>query len=1036
MGRKRWWKASLELSLLCLLPQLVLGDGEIGCLFSQNVCRTELETCYDDFAFGRCIRAFGELQDEDIYRYDLDSTELDLLRRQLERLVVGGYAWTHPYTQCVMQTSLYSLRFRIKHETDVCQKLINVEERNFDTYGAKDETDDGSQPLAVVNFTPIRGHGYGDFANEKYYPPVSSRKPTYEKNDFSNEYSYGTSPFRGENSENRNRLANVRNVKTDVNDENEFVMESPREMNLDDESNEGGSRNFRELTQRLNIKHDEKPIYRLRRQPHSDFSRNLKSAMNDDEYETSRDDEEKFEKIVRSQRYKNLMDKNLWNFMLINETLPKRNDEDSSKLEFLRDYNDNEGENEVQHWLREENGDGRDANQQDEEIEQDDNQEAISRLEASLERLNNRRKSGAYSENRFVNPIDLDQVMREEAADADFEDDLNKLLWNSNLAAFQRPERVDVKKPGPLYSTNNYAFKTQSPSAPIPNDNDLDIEIDTKDDLKILRSPQMKKNTVVYNGKQYENVDIDHLYLQFNSEFTKWSDGEEVVETVAKLLGLNPDTFSNVRVGRAEVTFKVTNDPYTGHNDALAIAPKIEQIHAELKKITGKQVVRAGIGDKVKLPPAFDIEGITAKPMSPGLFGVTVAAAGAAAAAAAVVTLIIARKHAKSRAKLAGLATPDPEASKDYQDLCRARMQAKQPSDKPESPRIVSLSRESESARSSTSSWGEEAAALTNMDISTGHMVLTYMEDRLKNKDRLDQEWAGICAYEADPSSVATAMEKSNADRNRPGSSLPYDHSRVVLNDLSSANNSDYINASTITDHDPRNPAYIATQGPLPQTSADFWQLVWEQGSVVIVMLTRLTEEGRGMCHRYWPEEGSELYHIYEVHLVSEHIWCDDYLVRSFYLKNLRTGETRTVTQFHFLSWPENGVPQSTKALLEFRRKVNKSYRGRSCPIVVHCSDGAGRTGTYCLIDMVLNRMAKGAKEIDIAAALEHIRDQRPGMVATKQQFEFVLVAVAEEVHAILKALPVQALADKPQTNVIVTSASTTQSSASSGSEQ
>ena len=85
------------------------------------------------------------------------------------------------------------------------------------------------------------------------------------------------------------------------------------------------------------------------------------------------------------------------------------------------------------------------------------------------------------------------------------------------------------------------------------------------------------------------------------------------------------------------------------------------------------------------------------------------------------------------------------------------------------------------------------------------------------------------------------------------------------------------------------------------------------------------------------PEEGSEQYHIFEVHLVSEHIWCDDYLVRSFYLKNTRTGETRTVTQFHFQSWPAHGVPSSTKALLEFRRKVNKSYRGRACPIVVHC---------------------------------------------------------------------------------------------------
>ena len=99
----------------------------------------------------------------------------------------------------------------------------------------------------------------------------------------------------------------------------------------------------------------------------------------------------------------------------------------------------------------------------------------------------------------------------------------------------------------------------------------------------------------------------------------------------------------------------------------------------------------------------------------------------------------------------------------------------------------------------------------------------------------------------------------------------------------------------------------------------------------------RLQDNGYQLCTRYWPEEGSEQYHIFEVHLVSEHIWCEDYLVRSFYLKNTRTGETRTVTQFHFKSWPAHGVPASTKALLEFRRKVNKSYRGRACPIVIHC---------------------------------------------------------------------------------------------------
>lgn len=121
--------------------------------------------------------------------------------------------------------------------------------------------------------------------------------------------------------------------------------------------------------------------------------------------------------------------------------------------------------------------------------------------------------------------------------------------------------------------------------------------------------------------------------------------------------------------------------------------------------------------------------------------------------------------------------------------------------------------------------------------------------------------------------------------------------------------------------------------------------------------------------------------------------------MRSFYLKNLRTSETRTVTQFHFLSWPQGGIPAAPKALLDFRRKVNKSYRGRSCPIVVHSSNGAGRTGAYILLDLVLARMNKGAKEIDIAATLEHLRDQRSGLVATKPQFEFVLTAVAEEVN-------------------------------------
>ncbi|KAM3585270.1 uncharacterized protein V6R79_012568 [Siganus canaliculatus] len=311
----------------------------------------------------------------------------------------------------------------------------------------------------------------------------------------------------------------------------------------------------------------------------------------------------------------------------------------------------------------------------------------------------------------------------------------------------------------------------------------------------------------------------------------------------------------------------------------------------------------------------------------------------------------------------------------------------------------------SPSSHSSTPSWCEEPAQ-ANMDISTGHMILAYMEDHLRNKDRLLKEWEALCSYQAEPSAVSVAQRDANVKKNRCPDAVPYDHSRVKLKADINPSRADYINASTIIEHDPRMPAYIATQGPLSHTISDFWQMVWENGCTVIVMMTALVEDGEKQCDRYWPDEGSSLYHIYEVNLVSEHIWCNDFLVRSFYLKNVQTQETRTLTQFHFLSWPAQGIPTSTRPLLDFRRKVNKCYRGRSCPIIVHCSDGTGRTGTYILIDMVLNRMAKGVKEIDIAATLEHVRDQRPGMVRTKDQFEFALTAVAEEVNAILKALP------------------------------
>ncbi|XP_067871105.1 receptor-type tyrosine-protein phosphatase N2 isoform X2 [Heterodontus francisci] len=463
------------------------------------------------------------------------------------------------------------------------------------------------------------------------------------------------------------------------------------------------------------------------------------------------------------------------------------------------------------------------------------------------------------------------------------------------------------------------------------------------------------------------------------------------------------------------VTFQIG---VNGQNISTADVVNVTVANKEkLEKETGLKILQTGMGEKSKLlafPHQANEEDSTKFII---LTIISIVCIIGVLVASGVIYCLRHHSHQKLKEKLGTLghdATAVSDATNAYQELCRQRMAVKT-SERPEpahASRVNSVSSQfsdgpqpSPSTRSSTSSWCEEPVQ-SNMDISTGHMILSYMEDHLRNKNRLVKEWEALAAYQAEPNTSSIADREENEKKNRSQLVVPYDHSRITLKAESSHSNSDYINASPIMDHDPRNPAYIAAQGPLPATVADFWQMVWENGCVVIVMLTPLTENGVKQCYHYWPDEGSNLYHIYEVNLVSEHIWCEDFLVRSFYLKNLQTNETRTVTQFHFLSWFDQAVPSSTRSLLDFRRKVNKCYRGRSCPIIVHCSDGAGRCGTYILIDMVLNRMAKGAKEIDIAATLEHLRDQRPMMVQTKEQFEFALTAVAEEVNAILKALP------------------------------
>ncbi|XP_066543989.1 receptor-type tyrosine-protein phosphatase-like N isoform X2 [Amia ocellicauda] len=507
----------------------------------------------------------------------------------------------------------------------------------------------------------------------------------------------------------------------------------------------------------------------------------------------------------------------------------------------------------------------------------------------------------------------------------------------------------------------------------------------------------------------------EYGYIVTNQKPLSLFDGVRLLETLAEKIHLTTSSFINISVVGPALTFRLRQNNQNLSADDVADKAVAEKTFLESE--TGLKILQTGVGERSDgqgVPHAMRV-----RDASRWVFLTLVGVACVGGVVIAALTIACLRHH--SRQLSSGKLGLGPEGGSDthfeYQELCRQHMAAKtsfsrQEAGGTDTSRVSSVSSQfsdvpqaSPSSHSSTPSWCEEPAQ-SNMDISTGHMILAYMEDHLKNKDRLLKEWEALCSYQAEPSACSVAQSETNVKKNRNPDFVPYDHSRVKLKADINPSRTDYINASTIIEHDPRMPAYIATQGPLSHTIADFWQMVWENGCTVIVMMSALVEDGEKQCDRYWPDEGSSLYHIYEVNLVSEHIWCNDFLVRSFYLKNVQSQETRTLTQFHFLSWPAQGIPTSTRPLLDFRRKVNKCYRGRSCPIIVHCSDGTGRTGTYILIDMVLNRMAKGVKEIDIAATLEHIRDQRPGMVRTKDQFEFALTAVAEEVNAILKALP------------------------------
>lgn len=274
------------------------------------------------------------------------------------------------------------------------------------------------------------------------------------------------------------------------------------------------------------------------------------------------------------------------------------------------------------------------------------------------------------------------------------------------------------------------------------------------------------------------------------------------------------------------------------------------------------------------------------------------------------------------------------------------------------------------------------------------------MDQEFKNIDS-SGEWQNLyneLHNQSQERSYKVAKFPENCNRNRYRDVSPYDHSRVKLEN----SENDYINASLITMEEAQR-RYILTQGPLKNTCGHFWLMVWEQGSKAVIMLNRVIEKGTEKCAQYWPSKEEQDMNFsdtgFMVTLVCEDV-KPNYTIRLLELQNGKTGETRDIYHFHYTAWPDFGVPESPASFLDFLFKVRESgsLGPENGPVVVHCSAGIGRSGSFSLVDtcLVLMDQRNDFLAVDIQKVLLDMREYRMGLIQTPDQLRFSYMAVME----------------------------------------
>ncbi|XP_015507081.1 receptor-type tyrosine-protein phosphatase S isoform X11 [Parus major] len=292
-----------------------------------------------------------------------------------------------------------------------------------------------------------------------------------------------------------------------------------------------------------------------------------------------------------------------------------------------------------------------------------------------------------------------------------------------------------------------------------------------------------------------------------------------------------------------------------------------------------------------------------------------------------------------------------------------------------------------------------EAVACGNTEVPARNLY-SYIQKLAQIEARehvtgMELEFKRLANSKAHTSRFISANLPCNKFKNRLVNIMPYETTRVCLKPIRGVEGSDYINASFIDGYRHQR-AYIATQGPLAETTEDFWRMLWENDSTIVVMLTKLREMGREKCHQYWPAERSARYQYFVVDPMAEYN-MPQYILREFKVTDARDGQSRTVRQFQFTDWPEQGVPKSGEGFIDFIGQVHKTKEqfGQDGPISVHCSAGVGRTGVFITLSIVLERM-RYEGVVDIFQTVKMLRTQRPAMVQTEDEYQFCYQAALE----------------------------------------